>query len=319
MQALFFHKRAITVTKGQTPEWSDLIDPIAEAIESIAIPENVNLESTLKPTGSNDRPRSRSVLRPMDAPALKGILFDRSKAKKNGFKKRSIKKIETWEYCFKSAYECEHKMVIATFVQVDKEGLITNTYAEVHRVYITLMGEGKSEIMGNDLFPDDMDKAEEAIQAVLGDGAAPRPGKEFVVEDASSVSVEALKLLIGRNAESPQVEEFLARFSLRRSPTIMGAGSSYTNDGCRIELQTGGMGYIETIFLNPAPQDQWCEGLKAGALRDEIITKLGPPTNTSQEMGWDRFDCMEAAIHITYNRQTWVATKITLMDRATAP
>ena len=60
------------------------------------------------------------MLGPLEASAFTGRPIDRSRAKQQGFKKRSIKKTGTWEYCFKSAYECEHKSVIATFVQVDK-------------------------------------------------------------------------------------------------------------------------------------------------------------------------------------------------------
>ena len=286
-----------------------MVDPMRVAIENMTIatsrsPGNVGLGF---------------AIRPLDLPALKGSLLDRSKARKSGFKKRSIKNTETWEYCFKSAYECDHKIVISVLVQVDKDGVITNTSSEVHRVYITMMGEGKSENLGNDLFPDDLDKAEEAIRAVLGDGATPRPGNECATGDPSSVSVEALQLLIGENAGSPQVKELLDRFCLRRSPAIMGAGSSYTRDGCRIEVQTGGMGFVETIFLNPAPQDHWSDGLKAGAHHDELIARLGAPTKTSPEMGWDRFDSSEVAIHITYHRQTGVVAKITLMDPSTAP
>ena len=167
VQAVFFTKNAITVTKDLTAEWSEMVDPVVDAIESVEIPESSSLKPTLHPPNASDRPRSGSVLGPLEASAFKGRPMDRSKAKQQGFKKRSIKKTETWEYCFKSGYECEHKIVIATFVQVDKEGFITNAYAEVHRVYITMMGEGKSEQLGSNLFPDDMEKAEQAIRGVL--------------------------------------------------------------------------------------------------------------------------------------------------------
>lgn len=167
LNSVFYSGDRVTVSKTEAVLWSDLIDPICDAIEEATV-KVLPPAPPLAPRPPRERvPESLYMISPMDKAYFRGKILNRILAKRTGFKKRSIKKTETWEYCFKSAYECDHKIVIAVLLQVDKEGIITNTYAEVYRVYITLMGEGKSDLMGNELFPDDMEKAEEAILGAL--------------------------------------------------------------------------------------------------------------------------------------------------------
>ena len=167
VQAVFCQGDRVTVTKTGKADWSELIDRVCNALERVPVDESIE---PIPPAPKPIKPRIDDpfMTHPVEASRFKGQAWDRTLAKKNGFKKRSIKKIETWEQCFPPAGGCEnHKFVISLLVQVDAAGLISNTYAEVHRVYITMMGEGKSEFMTDELFPSDLKVAEAAILGVL--------------------------------------------------------------------------------------------------------------------------------------------------------
>jgi len=208
---------------------------------------------------------------------------------------------------------CSMKLYILLFT--DQASKIIKVETVVARVFT----DGHYEELELPIRHPDDEAAKDAIQAILVDEAQAKLTEESSAKEANSVSVEELKLLIGKNAETPIVKKFLEQFGLRRSTTMFGNGGSYACQGCRIEVQTGSFGHIENIFLHPAAQDRWSEDLKARVHREELIATLGEPTKTSKKMGWDRFDTPEIAIHITYNPQTGIATMITLMDRSTAP
>lgn len=167
VHAVFCQGDRVTVTKTEKADWSKLIDRICNALERVPVDESIKPRppalKPIKPVAEDSY-----TTHPVDASKFKGLAWDRAVAKKNGFKKRSIKKVETWEHCFAPAGGCDHhNFVISLFVQVDAAGLITHAYAEVHQVYITMMGEGKSEFITDELFPGDMEKAEAAILGVL--------------------------------------------------------------------------------------------------------------------------------------------------------
>ena len=167
VQAVFCQGDRVTVTKTERADWAKLIDRVCNALERVPVDESI------KPRTPVPKPiklvaEDPFTTHPVDASRFQGQAWNRAVAKKNGFKKRSIKKVETWEHCFAPAGGCDHhNFVISLFVQVEAAGLITNCYAEVHQVYITMMGEGKSEFMTDELFPGDMEKAEAAILGVL--------------------------------------------------------------------------------------------------------------------------------------------------------
>ena len=167
VQAVFYQGDRVTVTKTKKADWSKLIDRVCNALERVPVGEPC-LPKIPAPKPTQPRSEDPFLAHPVDASRFKGQAWDRAVAKKNGFKRRSIKKVETWEHCFTPAGGCDHhKLVISLLVQVDAVGLITSTYAEVHRVYITMMGEGKSEFITDELFLHDLETAEGAIQGVL--------------------------------------------------------------------------------------------------------------------------------------------------------
>lgn len=167
VQAVFCQGDRVTVTKTEKADWSKLIDSVCKALERLPVDESIkSMPKAVRPMVP--RTEDPFTTHPVDASKFKGQTWDRSLAKKNGFNKRSIKKVETWEKCFPAAGACDHhKFVISLLVQLDLAGLITNAYAEVHRVYITMMGEGKSEFMTDELFPSDLKAAEQMLEGIL--------------------------------------------------------------------------------------------------------------------------------------------------------
>ena len=80
---------------------------------------------------------------------------------------------ETWTKGFRSiAGGCCDGMetVVVVYVQVDKDLLINNVFAEVMHVGVGKFGEGYSEVISNSLFSFDLEKAKDEINNVLGVG-----------------------------------------------------------------------------------------------------------------------------------------------------
>lgn len=189
--SIFCSGRTIRVTKECRVKWSDLIDPICAAIES---------EGSV----GSEAPGQRAVWRqvseenpfipaPLDSSRFPGRSIDRKLAKRKGFTKRSIDKVETWLETFRTVTDSCHsdKIVIGVYVQVDGAAAIKNIYADVQLLTISLMGEGRMEPLGNVLFGDDRKIAYEMIDAIL----TPESGSSQSPESVATLPTKQLEAI----------------------------------------------------------------------------------------------------------------------------
>ena len=108
---------------------------------------------------------------PIDSSKYLSKEWDRKIAKTENWGKSQKNKKETWTKVLKSMTGdcCDGAYVmVAVYVQVDKDALINNVFAEVMHVGMSKFGEGYSEVIGNSLYTSDLKMAEDEFHKVLG-------------------------------------------------------------------------------------------------------------------------------------------------------
>ena len=108
---------------------------------------------------------------PIDSSKYLSKEWDRKIAKTENWGKSQKNKKETWTKVLKSMTGdcCDGAYVmVAVYVQVDKDALINNVFAEVMHVGMSNFGEGYSEVIGNSLYTSDLKMAEDEIHKVIG-------------------------------------------------------------------------------------------------------------------------------------------------------
>lgn len=135
--------------------------------------------------------------------------------------------------------------------------------------------------------------------------------------------------MIGESASSAGVLHVLARQRLDREVEedgISGSTGSLSDKQHGFEIQLGKKGRIQAIHLFIVPAQGYAafagalsEGLRPGDGVNAVRRRLGKPTRSGPDAGWDRFDSERVCIRFGYREEETGIRLITLMAPDVAP
>lgn len=131
------------------------------------------------------------------------------------------------------------------------------------------------------------------------------------------LSVADLVEIIDKGTSQPVVKDLIKRFGLIHSPSIISAGELYNSRCGRFEFDADMLGVVKTIWVKKLGDGDDLFGLKKTATKEEVRAVLGPPTHSNDKMGWDRFDNLTRAIHVSYHENGF--GMVTIMSPSAAP
>jgi hypothetical protein len=233
-----------------------------------------------------------------------------------GTKPRSFlpKRKGIWSAEFEPAFDSCHPIKLYVVLYLKKDSTVEKVETVVARI---LRNKHREEMRLPVRYPDD-ETAKKLIVEVLTNAAREELAAKRAVAYDTPVCVPSLIRLIGRPDTCPELQVLADRFGLRRSPTILGEGDSWTSVGSRLEFQTDERRRITTAFLSTIAEDRLCKDVPASAGQEAVRREFGAPVHSAEDGAWDRFDG-NVALHVSYTPDRKRITGVTVMARHVAP